>query len=359
MSDQDVSNATDLLHSLNLIRSENPAERRRGIEGLRDLSDDPRVLQVFEHLYEKDPDPGVRDAAWHAIKRSGPSIPAPVPAPKPSPAAPTARPASQAAPGNGRTRPDSPVSAAPRGLFLLKESNAAVVAQHTRPRKASPQNRVILIGLAGALLLAVGILAGLVLPDWAEWFQLRREGVTIQGEVVSVQADPGSDPVVVYWFALAGDLEDDIHTGKQRVTTGALDRLAEDVPVQVRYLPDNPDISRLADEANPDDANRNRLSMAALLLVGGLFILVAIGSMQSNHDRQNRVLKGQVTACSGVIDGDGDFNFKLRYRFRSPSGQVITAQISQIRNDLKDADLPDVGTPVAVYYKNDRSYALL
>jgi hypothetical protein len=37
----------------------------------------------------------------------------------------------------------------------------------------------------------------------------------------------------------------------------------------------------------------------------------------------------------------------------------LTGQVRQIRNDLRKKPLPQPGTPIAVYYRSDRSHRLL
>lgn len=356
MNEQSVLSPTDLLHSLQLIRSDDPADRRRGIAGLSTLVDDPRVVQVFEHLYENDSDPGVRDAAWRAINRAGPSIPAPGPAASANPPAPAPRRADR--PVKRAAAPARPApttrAASSASLFLLEQSNARLVARHLRRSNSSPRGGRVIAALAGLLLLFIGVLGGLVLPDWITWVRLRQGGVAVQGEVVEVQAH-GNNYSALYRFRVA---EGDFYTGEQPIE--AQDRLAENSPVQVLYLPDDPAISRLEDEPNPDDARRDRFTTGLALLVVGLVILAALTGVRRGWTaRRKCVIRGQVVSCSGYRDGDGDYNLKLRYRFRSPSGQRITGQISQIRNDLTGADLPGPGTPVAVYYRSERSHLLL
>ncbi len=82
MGELTAPNTVDVLRSLRLLRSDDPVERTRGISILSTLLDDPRVLQVFEYLYQHDPDPGVRELAWRAINRQGPSVPMPTVTPR-------------------------------------------------------------------------------------------------------------------------------------------------------------------------------------------------------------------------------------------------------------------------------------
>ena len=65
----------DIQKSLQRLRSSDPAERLRGVEGLSGVTDDPLVMQLFDHLYRTDPDEKVRDAVWRVINRQGPSVP--------------------------------------------------------------------------------------------------------------------------------------------------------------------------------------------------------------------------------------------------------------------------------------------
>jgi len=75
--------------------------------------------------------------------------------------------------------------------------------------------------------------------------------------------------------------------------------------------------------------------------------------------RGRRLLRGEMVSCAGREDDDGDFKLMIEYRFRSPSGSVIVHRASQIRNDLRRQPLPGAGTPVAIYYRNDRAFRLL
>jgi hypothetical protein len=240
--------STEVLRSLRLLRSDDPEDRQRGIQGLSDVRDDPRVAQVFEHLYQEDPDPRVRAAAWSALNGAAASVPSP--APKPSPTA--------------------PEKALPRRLFLLNTDSKSLVTQESR-RSATLKNRQRALKWLATLL---AILAG----------------------------------------ALA---------------------------VSAAFVSNTP---------------KDSLALAAC----GVVALAAL-ALLARRDRagQARLLRGQVIACAGLRDGDGDFILTLRYRFRDPSGAVITDQLTEIRNDLKDAPLPLPGAPLAVYYRDAQTHRLL
>ena len=342
MTTGEAPTSTDILRSLRLLRSENAEERKRAIRVLSTMVDDPRVLQVFEYLYQMDPDPGVRDLTWQAISRAGPSIPAPGPGDNP-----------------GRSHRAWPRRENHAGTttFLLNPTNGTFVARDARRQARQPGSGRIALWLAGVLLLVTSVVWALTVPDWITWYRLREDGVEITGTINDLQVRDG-DHFVLYRFepGQAGV----IFTGEQRVSETTYTSITDDMLPVVIYFPDDPTISRL-DVPSPEDTTRDRLTIIAAGLTSLLVLLVIVSLVQrlTGPDRDKQVIRGQVVTCTGYVDEDGDYNLKLRYRFVSPSGQTITAQTAQIRNDLRNKALPPPGTPVAVYYLSDRSYLLL
>jgi hypothetical protein len=268
MSETKTSTSTDLLRSLRMIRSAAPDERRTGIAVLSAVSDDPRVTQVFEHLYQNDPDPSVREAAWRALRRSGPSVPAPGPAlaaPSGHNPAPGARPRTAGTPAS---RPSSG-----RALFLLNPANAAFVAREMKRIESQKKRGRTPLWLAVMALLVVGMM-------WA----------------YILDVDDPDDHLVITAAALS-------------------------------------------------------IAVIALLLLG---LIRRRGGL-----RTRRMLRGQIVECTGRLDEDGDFKIKVDYRVRTPADKVLSGQGRLIRNDLRQKPLPTPGTPVAVYYRSDRSHRLL
>jgi hypothetical protein len=158
----------------------------------------------------------------------------------------------------------------------------------------------------------------------------------------------GTDPVLV--------------TDEQRITQAAAQCLAGGAPLQVTYWPDAPLLSTTA-QPNPAHDIRNRQVIAAAVL-GGVALCCALGGTVVWRDRrgagQPHLLLGQIKACSGRVDGEGDFKLRVDYRFLSPAtGRLISAQASQICNARRTADLPEPGTLVAVCYHDDDTYRLL
>jgi hypothetical protein len=114
---------------------------------------------------------------------------------------------------------------------------------------------------------------------------------------------------------------------------------------------------------NPDDLVRDRLTIGAIGMTVVFVLLVILWIVRRQRPyllaRGRRLLRGEMVACSGRADEEGDFKLMIEYRFRTPSGSVLVHRASQIRNDLRRVPLPGPGTPVAIYYRNDRSFRLL
>ncbi|MBN1680113.1 MAG: DUF3592 domain-containing protein [Anaerolineae bacterium] len=409
---------TAILRSLHLLRSADPAERKQAIAVLRGLKADPRIHQVFEYLCQKDPDAGVRDLAQRILHEQAAPAPQPAqaapeavtltetaaaPPPEP-PTEPTPAPAAAAAPAVTETpaaaapvpktkrrkkksapssrqtrrsqakaaRASAKKSARPRppvqrqgNYFLLNPANAAFVAKemHRLAETRRSKSGRSTFSVIAVLLVVVGVLWGLLLPRWLPWYQLRQDGVSVQATITDLLVRGGdSRYYAVYSFAPGGD-DTPTYTDEQRITQTDFEGLHKQQTITVTFLPDSPDISYLEGYSDPGDLSRNWLSVIAVTLTALLLVLLVAGLLQRRQPRAaaraTHLIKGEVVTCPGTLDDDGDYNVKLRYRFRSPSGRMMVNQSSRIRNDLKNAALPQPGTPVAIYYRNDQSYQVL
>jgi hypothetical protein len=342
-------NATEILRSLRLIRSIDPAERKRGINILGHLQSDPRVMQVFEHLYQNDPDPSVRELAWRAISMRELSLPLA---------------------NDGMTIPFK-VQQAPSSntLFLLNPANTSFVNHQMKLLSHRRSGGRYFYLMAIIVLFLAGIFAGLALPGWYKWYQLRENSQTVRG-IVSLKEDYTVNGerryFITYRFPADAVEEETGLTGfisKQRVTPRTYDRLQSQEIVAVTFMQDNPNVSRLKNYADLDTQDRalfTNIAGGLVVGVGVLLFLSMVFNRRSLSIRSKRMLRGEIVSCTGLADRDGDFNVKVRYHFRSPvAGITITAHSSQVRNDLKNVALPGPGTPVAIYYKSDQSYRLL
>ncbi len=349
MSDAASPTSADVLKSLKLLRSGSADERRQAIEVLSHVTDDPRVLQVFDYLYQTDPDPGVREAIWQVLSRRGPSVPAPSP----------------------RTGHRTPRTPTPGVTFLLNPANRALVRQHmSRGAAPAPRGSRALSLLMGVLLLAAGFLGGLAAPAWNDWFRLRQDGVATQADIIGLSAPvaPGSGGThtVAYRFRLSPANENadaPEFFGEQRISADLHAWLAATRPstVSILYLRDDPTRSRL-DAETPDDTRRERLAILAggaaaiALLVG---VLNWIVRLPGRGTLRGRLLRGQIIAAQTRLEPDGRRRLTVRFRFLSPARRPITSEASRLRSDLLPGDLPEPGTPVLIEYHSDRQFRLL
>lgn len=355
MSTSEAADANEILASLKLVRSTDPADRRRGILALGDMIDDPRVQQVCEHLYRSDPDPTVREAAWQVLTRQISSIP------RPGPRTEAAAPRPKAQPSRVR-----PAASSRRTPFLLNPKNAALATKELQRTRRRPPRARGWWWLAGLLLLAVGLAWGWVLPDWVRYFRLEQNGVSTTGEVIAREAQGAGDDVryiIRYRFPVESGAREAVdYTAEQPLTERAYVLLEEAETVPVTYVDGAPDISRVDDAANPDNRTRDKISVIA----GGLTVLWLLAMITAfavgraaRRARTSRLRRGQVVACSGTTNSAGDFEIALRYRFRSLKGQMITVDTRKVRNDLDAESLPQPGTPVLVYHRGNKTYHVL
>ena len=362
MTEAGSSPSKEVLRSLRLLRSPDPEDRKRAIRFLSAMRSDPRVQQVFEHMYKKDPDPSVRQLAWRAIWPTDPSVPAPAPREEPPSFEPAPEPTlaelvpPAAAPLPVVRRSSRRIGRAWRQPFLLNPSNAPLVEQERVRRARRKKTARWTFRLGALLLLMMAVLWGVLVPEWVRWFQLEWDGVSVAGTVTERQQREDSY-FVRYDYTVSGQP----YAGEQRVSESAYKALADGAAVSVRALPDDPTEARL-DAASPEEQFRNWLTAAvAGLTLAALLMLLSAALRRRRALRivPPAVLTGQVIACEGALDDDGDFKVKVRFRFLTPRGQTLTGQARQIRNDLRDRPMPPVGAPVAVYYRHEQSYRLL
>jgi hypothetical protein len=253
-------------------------------------------------------------------------------------------------------------SDAPRGVFLINPANASFLARESQRRRPRRVAGCLWLLVALAFLVVAALLVVLVAPGWIDWYHLEQDGVEADGTVIERRMEDeeyrGERYYVRYSFNVPLAAVDGVQVeDEQAVASRDYAMLDEGAAVTVTYLLDDPDVSRIAQD-DPRDEERYWTTALAVALVALAFVALGMAFRQRKR-LAGRLIKGQVVACTGTPDADGDYTLKLRYRFHSPGGKVIVRQATQIRNDMKTTRLPEPGTPVAVYYRGDRSYRLL
>jgi hypothetical protein len=217
------------------------------------------------------------------------------------------------------------------------------------------------------------ILVSLLAAAWAitQWdaaarrsVDLNRSAVVAQAQIVSRRfQDRGREALsrwfVTYRFTVQG--EGKTYQQELDVDQETYNRLVEGTPILIKYLPTDPAISVLAhDDIAPLDLE---VILPALFGPALLTLLILVWAFwvslrYTRFERQGQVIKGEVTACEGKAMPD-HYHVTLSYKFRTPADRELTGKITQERDDLKNEELPQKGTPVAVLYVNDKLYRLL
>ena len=199
---------------------------------------------------------------------------------------------------------------------------------------------------------------GAVLPDWGDWLALRRQGVTAPGEVVEKDQLAGERYSLFVQYRPIG-ADNSFRWLEQRVSKSDYEWLNLMAPVEVRYVPDHPEVAEVQG-VHPSRTRRNALTLAASLatavLLAGPVLARLLGSGAVSA---RRLIPARVIACQGVEEFGWGLPVTLRYRFRSPTGRMITGQLAQVRNSWRGRALPRPGTRVMVDYRGDNSYHLL
>lgn len=159
--------------------------------------------------------------------------------------------------------------------------------------------------------------------------------------------------------------------GNQRRTITRTQNVREAIrfgpTVDVLYDPANPDVVRIEDELDfirPSQRENNRMAYVLLSVMAGFIFLLAFGRwlgeglMPALCLRRNpgKPLQGELIECKKNVYSE-DFTVSARFRFVSPAGKTIEAESPLTRrDDLEKQPLPAPGTPVHVYYVDDKQY---
>jgi hypothetical protein len=97
----------------------------------------------------------------------------------------------------------------------------------------------------------------------------------------------------------------------------------------------------------------------AVLLTFSCILLRRKQRREERLTREGRLLEGQVISCAASHSSETGHSVELRYSFLAPDGRHVEGKRSERRDDLKDAQLPAPGTPVAVLYADEKLHQVL
>lgn len=148
-------------------------------------------------------------------------------------------------------------------------------------------------------------------------------------------------------------------TYRQQVSNDTYNNFTDGEAITVSYMPNNPSVSRLLTD-NQDNGT-------VLAVVGGIFLACALfclfgylrqRSRNGRLIRDGQMVVGKIVEAKAAKVKSGN-QLTIRYTFMSPEGGELGRKEILVRNDLRDAPLPQPGTPVAIVYVNDKLYRVL
>lgn len=228
---------------------------------------------------------------------------------------------------------------------------------------------LLIFPLFGAFLLAQVVPS--TIQNWSEEQRLRIAGQPLTATIVDREdtsnRTDGSSYAVSYTYQVTlANGEQPVLQRREPVVFDLYQRLEPGSRVELLYLPEDPAVARLTQNLNSSSVNV--ITLVGFVLIWtvvfcGLPLYLALRLIQGwrkerRLGREGQLVIGELLAFDGRLDSDDDYAIELRYRFRSPSGTVIEDRATGIHNELKGSEL-SIGTPVAIWYRDERSYTLL
>lgn len=285
-------------------------------------------------------------------------------------------------------------------VFLLNPANLAFLQKKIKRPVLSGQKLFVLVIF---FIVSFGSLIGFLVlagPYWKNWYNLKISGVETTGQIIELKFEGNkkdSDFKVTYQFEAENQIYQRSQTLYRKFYNSAYQHQNS---LPIRYLPNNPGVSRLS--GGFKDANENLYIMlsaaGAIWVLGWLIGLIVNYSTYDQNSQllsQGKLVKGTIIACEwhraakqtstaggaalgatgGMVGGifgaimDDQINrrakrmkykIRLSYKFISPkSGQEIKKTEKAFLPELNSQRLPAPGMPVAVLYRTDKHFRVL
>lgn len=256
--------------------------------------------------------------------------------------------------------PEFETRAPDRDVFLLNPANRAFASGQSR-RLASAGYGCVLVFLIPMLAIGLFILV-FGINDLVQWQQLNTDGVTTRGKFIDRRIYTDSDDDDTYYATFQFEANRQTYVVEQDVDTGIYNNAEVGALVDVLYLPSDPQQARvMGTDSTPDSLF---IVLFSLFWSGilGLVVLAAVRARGKNLalQRDGKVISGEVVNASGRSSSKGAYIVKLDYRFRVPdTGETISHKETNTRNDLRGQTLPAPGTPLAIAYRDRKTYKVL
>ncbi|MBN8592573.1 MAG: hypothetical protein J0M33_12485 [Anaerolineae bacterium] len=245
-------------------------------------------------------------------------------------------------------------------VFLLNERHAPWLKNERVPLDPGWERFLIIMTIVAAFNILFGLYMlydNFQIQSIVE--RLALSGVSIQADVIGQRV--GTDNRISHYITYSfqpDPTSDQVYSRESWVSSSYYGNAVLNKVVEVRYLPDNPEVSELV--AYPR-ASRFPVYLIVIMILSGLSLVWVMFRAKARRDRfsnEGQVIRGELLEFKGHMDRS-NYLVKTRYRFRSPVGSYIEGKYDSEQNRLKDTVPPASGTPVAVLYVDDKLHRLL
>ena len=254
----------------------------------------------------------------------------------------------------------------PDGVFLIKPKHRDVALGLTRYRLEITQLRGF--GIVLFLLFFVWFVTLWdTVNSWVAYQALREQQATITAQITDKRISRSEDNDTYYMdytFTYPDQNGEPQQYRKEiRVSADKYYQTQMGQKIRVYFVPDDPTISQTTPVTIFDI-----LKPTAWFIVAGIVFFFMgrflIRRFQIEHrlEQNGQLLQGILLEIKGDEDSDGDYWIKARYRFQSPQGLSLDGTYQNFNsniNRLRDYTLPPAGTPVAVWYADDKTHKML
>jgi hypothetical protein len=199
------------------------------------------------------------------------------------------------------------------------------------------------------------------LREWQTLQQFQTTGVDTQAQIVE-RYSGNFRGIKNYFFRVRFENNGHIYENRVEVNVVQYTRYQVGEEIPLRYLPTDPNVLSIEWNGTQDTSFQRILTGFTLVWNGTLiaFLLFILWEyrMLLRLTLGGRLLTGEIIVASGCVDEHANYKVTIQYKFRSPAGVMLKGQASQTRGDLQKG-LPRRGAPVAVYYRDDRTYMVL
>lgn len=242
-------------------------------------------------------------------------------------------------------------------VFLVHPENMAFLRKKTSKPKLTeggwiPGSIGYLVALVLAVLFIVGAYRG-----WSNYLALEAQGQVIQGQYSDKRVDRDSEGDDDYYAYYSFVVNDHTYTKRHEVSSSRYSALQMGEPVQVLYLPRDPNVAYPTFQHDPPITNTVVGGVSGIVALGITIGIINRNGKINRLKKSGRVVKGEVTAAEESKDSDDDRWIEVKYMFPMPdSKDMIEATYKKMDESVP---LPERGTPVAVYYASKHNYRLL